>query len=122
MSTRTLALMNDAQSRRRDYLRRRDGVREAIDVEDLGRYALHYAVIDDFGEGVETPEQAIRIMCALQSLVTESGVTTFPSVAAGCFCPDSGSPIFRNDGQSLGYIVRAVIDALMEDTEGGVEA
>lgn len=64
------------------------------------------------------PAEAVRLLCILQAVVSRSGVTDFPSSAADCICGDGGpmgrgdADGFRNDGQSLAYIVRATVAAI----------
>ena len=65
--------------------------------------------------GVTDRDEAIRLLCVLHAVVSYSGVTAFPEVAADCFCDARPSPAhFINEGGSLRFIIQATVDRLAE--------
>lgn len=65
-------------------------------------------------DGVDDRAEAVRLLCTLQAVVSRSGVTEFPSVAADCFCDERPEPAnFINEGHSIRFIARATVDAIV---------
>lgn len=78
------------------------------DIDWLNRFAD--------GEAIGTSDQAVQLLCILQAVVSWSGVTSFPTVAADCVCgqgPFQGNA-WRNGGDSFRFIVKATARALSE--------
>lgn len=91
--------------------------------------ASDQATLDGFlvsGDSVESPEQAIELLCILRAEVGESGVTRFPDTSSDCFCgkfersvrsmdrshEDFVRTYWRNSGDELRFIIRTVREAL----------
>ena len=90
-----------------------------------------WAEVDAFltnDDPIETPEQAIRLLCMLQAQVADEGPTDFPSTSADCWCGERESRVsdmvaehgrdewirnyFRNSGDEIRFIIRTTRAAL----------
>ena len=82
---------------------------EAVRASDVANLNAFMA-----GGELRSPEEAMRLLCTLRSIVAYSGATEFPGTCSDCFCGDGrmGTEYWRNSGDELRFIIAATEKAL----------
>lgn len=76
----------------------------------------------DGSEPVDSKEDAVRLLCILQHIVSHNDVTTFPEAPADCICDEFTPAKFQHAGESLRFIIRATFKDITAQKKARLDA